>query len=175
MRRLGAIVAGAAVLSGCAAYQEPASGTTATLTVRHEGEGTSYYHVYKDRSCTPNPAGSFFYTTMGTAGAPTKKIAAGQEFVLTGTWSKTGMGIVYRCSATATFVPEEGKSYLATITANMATSRCALGIEEQVADGPRLVASYRRNADLCNEERNRGAALNGAFDNIRGAAVNITR
>jgi hypothetical protein len=177
MRTLGAIIVGAGIVSGCASvYQEPASGATATLTIRHEGEGSSYYEVYKDGGCAPNPAGTRFYTTMGTFGAPTRKIPAGQEFVLTGTWSKIGAGIAYRCSATATFVPEESKTYLAAVTANMATSRCTLGIVEEVAGGaPRPVASYRMNANLCNAEQRRSGALNGVFDNIRGAATTVTR
>src|SRR5687767_6153196 len=98
MRRLAAALFCMSVLSGCAStYREPASGGAATLTVRHSGgEGTSYYQVYKDRSCAPNPSGTRFYTTMGTFGAPTQRVPAGQEFVLTGTWSRIGAGIAYR-------------------------------------------------------------------------------
>jgi hypothetical protein len=169
------IAAAAAMLSGCAIYQEPSGGATATLTAGHIGDGTSVYEVYKDRSCAPNPAGKSFYTTMGTMGAPTKKIPAGQEFVLTGTWSRIGAGMAYRCPATAAFVPGPGKSYVATITPDMAANRCTLVIEEQVAGGTRPVVSPRTSTDLCWADRNLGARLNGEFDNIKGTAVTITR
>ena len=176
MRNLMAIVAGVIVLSGCAVYREPTSGSTATLTARHAAEeGNSIYAVYKDRLCAPNPGGSAFYTSMGTMGAPTKKIPAGQEFVLTGTWSKAGMGVGYRCSETASFAPEDGKVYVATIVADMKANRCALGIEEQVAGGTRPVASYRKNEDLCYGSVNAGPVSNGVFDNIRGGASTVTR
>jgi hypothetical protein len=176
MRNLTAIVAGVVALSGCAAYQEPTSGSTATLTVRHAAEeGTSVYAVYKDRLCAAHPGGTNFYTSMGTMGAPTKKIPAGQEFVLTGTWLKAGMGVGYRCSETASFVPEDGKVYVATIVADMKTNRCSLGIEEQAAGGTRPVTSYRKNADLCYGAENAGPMNNGRFNNIQGGASTVTR
>jgi len=168
-----AMAAGLVVLSGCATYQEPTSGSTATLTARHAAaEGNSVYAVYKDRLCAANPAGANFYTSMGTMGAPTKKIPAGQEFVLTGTWSKAGLGVGYRCSETVSFVPEAGKSYVATITADMNTNRCTLGIEEQ-GGGP--VASYRKNDSLCYGPDNLGPQLNGVFNNIQGGATTVVR
>jgi len=177
MKTLGAIFVGAAALSGCAAtYQGPASGSTATLTVRQAGEeGNAYFNVYKDRVCAPHPAGQRFYTTMGTFGAATQKVAAGQEFVLTGTWSKIGAAVGYRCSATASFVPEEGMTYVATIAADMKANRCTLSIAEQVAGGTRPVASFRKNTDLCFGPDNLGAAKNGVFDNIQAGATTITR
>jgi hypothetical protein len=176
MRTL-AVIAGAAVLSGCAAtYQAPTSGSTATLMVGQAGEeGGSQFSVYKDRLCAPHPAGQRYYTTAGTFGAQTQKIPAGQEFVLTGTWGKTGLGVAYRCSATASFVPEEGRVYVATIAADMKTSRCTLGIEEQAAGANRPVASYRKNADLCFAGENTGPINNGRFNNIVGGGTTVVR
>jgi len=175
MKELAAII-GAAVLSGCAAYQPPTSGSTATLTVQKAGEeGGAQFYVYKDGRCSANPGGRFFYTTSGTAGEPTKKIAAGQELVLTGTWTKSGLGVAYQCSETVSFVPEEGKTYIATIAADMAANRCTLGVEELAAGGKRPVASYRKNENLCYGPDNLGPRLNGVFNNIQGGGTTVVR
>jgi len=175
MKNIATII-GAAMLSACAGYQPPTSGSTATLTVQRAGEeGGEQFYVYKDANCTANPGGRFFYTTAGTAGEPTKKIAAGQELVLTGTWTKSGLGVAYVCSETVSFMPEEGKAYVATVSADMAANRCSVAVEERAADTKRPVASLRKNENLCYGPDNLGPRVNGVFNNIKGGGTTVVR
>lgn len=130
------------VLVGCATYEPPKDGDTATIAFTG---GARYAYIdtasHAGRSCSavPQARGENWQNQI---------LPAGRQVWIRQGIDTTGLAYGVSCGFTYSFIPEKGAEYVAEYSFDM--KRCSLHLSQQLSSGARVaVPTYKRESGYC--------------------------